>query len=187
MKLFIKRNKIELILTFLLLLIGLLCVFLSGKTIMIIITYLMGVFFIASGITVLVGTIKNRSVVMNDLWLPITQGIVLIILGSCLFIFPGHLVRLIVGAIFLIIPTIKIILHNNKKETFLKELYKYIIGLIFIISIDIFLDIIFFIIGLILLIGAVILLVYTIKSFKKDQSNSLMYKIFIKKILKEVE
>lgn len=187
MKLFIKKNKIEIMLALALLIIGTICVILSGKTIIKIITYLMGAFFIISGITVIVGTIKNKSVVTTSLTIPIVQGVVLIILGSSLYIFPNHLVRLIVGILFIIIPTIKIILENEKIMVFKKELYKYIIGLIFIISFDRLLDILFIIIGVALIGLSIVLIIYTIKSFKKDQKNSLLYKLFMKKILDEAQ
>lgn len=187
MKLFIKKNKIEIILASVLLIIGVLCIILSGITIISIITYLMGAFFIISGITVIVGTVKNRSVVTTSLTIPIIQGVVLIVLGSSLFIFPNHLVRLIVGIMFIIIPTIKIILEKEKLAGLKKQIYKYIIGLIFIISFDKILDILFIIIGVGLIVASILLLVYTIKSFKKDKSNSFLYKFFMKKLLSETE
>lgn len=187
MKLFIKKNKIEIIIALALLIIGVLCIVLSGKTIINIITYLIGAFFIISGITVIVGTIKNKSVVTTSLTIPIVQGVVLIILGSSLYIFPNHLVRLIVGILFIIIPTIKIILETEKLTVFKKELYKYIIGLIFIISFDRLLDILFMVIGVVLIGLSVVLIIYTIKSFKNDQNNSLLYKLFVKKLLDEAQ
>jgi hypothetical protein len=84
----------------------------------------------------------------------IIQSIVLIILSVLIILFPGHITRVIIGVIFLMIPIMELIYAQDKWVQVKKDIWKYVFGIILILSFNAILKIVLVILGSLLILIA---------------------------------
>lgn len=182
MKLFLKKCRVEMITFLVLLLIASLAIFLSKDALINLVSYGLGIFFILTGILIFVTTIRNRANEESHLAFLFLQGLVVLGLGIAVIVFKSYWIRLLIGGIVLLIPIVKTINANDKKMQIIKEIPKVIAGLILVLSFNQVIKILFLVIGIVLFILSIVLLVFTIKSYRQNKHNSLFYSFFVKTI-----
>ncbi|HEY8444800.1 MAG TPA: hypothetical protein VIK94_01575 [Bacilli bacterium] len=175
-----RKNILAIIIIFLLFLFSSLLLIIEAKKVITIIMYIIASFMIIMGISFLISARQYRG---NDKKILIIQSIFLILFSTITFIFPSALMRTILGALFIIIPLIKMLFVEDKFKQFIKDIYKYIIGLILLLSFDSVLDIAVKTLGVLLFALGIILLVILIKN--RHQNTNILYKLMIKLLLKK--
>ncbi|NLD27005.1 MAG: hypothetical protein GX661_06560 [Acholeplasmataceae bacterium] len=108
-------------------------------------------------------------------------GFVLLALAVIVILYPDYLVRIIIGLTLIIYPTLRLIVQENKGRFFLNQLWKYVVGIIFIVANDTVLDIFFVIIGIALYVAAGFLILLLIRTYRQGQTNLL--KVYLLKVL----
>ena len=103
---------------------GILLFFLPLGNIVKVMTIILGVLLLISGvIKIIMGTSGyGRILGMN--------GIIQAIMGLFLIIFPGGMLNIIFASILIVLPIIRIILANDKKEAFKDELFTLVLGIV---------------------------------------------------------
>src|SRR5690606_28994239 len=91
--------------------------------------------------------IQSQHYLGDDKTKLIVQSIILIIFAVLLFVFPEYLLRLIIGSILILVPLIELILATDKLAQLKKDIWKYIVGIIFVLSFGIILKIVFVSLG----------------------------------------
>ncbi|HQA20150.1 MAG TPA: DUF308 domain-containing protein [Bacilli bacterium] len=184
MNLFIKKARLELITVAVLLIIASLMIFLSKQALIILVSIILGLFFIGTGILILVTTIKNRHQEEPNLFFLLAQGIVVLTFGICAIVFRTYWLRLVVGVLMIVYAVLKIIIASNKKSQIFKELPKTIIGLVLVLSLEAIIKLVFLILGIIIFVLCGILIFLTIRAYRKNKHNSLFYQFFMNTLTK---
>ena len=132
-----------------------------------------GIFIIVSGVSSLlmnkysIGYNKNSNLII---------GVIQIILGFVMIIYPHNIANIIVGTLLIILPIYKVLTSNDHKEALKKEAVKLTIGLIILVcgigsTINVILDIL----GIIIIVLSTIYIIYNIiiliKANKKDKQE----------------
>jgi hypothetical protein len=175
MKQYLKNNLILIILCLIFIALGILCILARGEDIIDIFSYLALVYLVLIGGWMIFSAIKYKGLLKensNFLNKPlgyIIQGVILILAGITIVIFPKFLVRLIIGIILILLPLITLINHPDRIRYLRNNFWKFIIGLIFILAFDGVLDILFIVIGSIL-IGIACWIIYLLIINYKDKT-----------------
>lgn len=175
-----KKNLLAIIIIFLLFLFSGLLIFIASEVVINIAMYIIAILMIIMAIGFLL-SVKNYQ--GRDKSILIVQSILLIIFSVLLFVFPSALMRAILGGLLIILPLIKLFTVENKFDQFLKDLYKYILGVILLFSFDSILDIVVKAVGVLLLALGILLLIILFKNRHKDVN--ILYQIMIKFLLKK--
>lgn len=182
---YLKNNFILVIVSFVLILLGIMCIMIRGDSIFLIFSILALVYLIVIGGWMIYSSFKFKDHLdqntnfLNKSKGYLIQGIIMILAGILIISFPDFLVRLIIGIILIILPLITLIKHDDKKRYLKNNFWKFIVGLIFVLAFDIVLDILFIIIGssLIILAGWIIYLLiinYNDKTYPNVISKYIM-------------
>lgn len=155
---YFKNNLILLIISIVLIILGVFCILVRGSDIIRIFSYIALIYLIAIGGWMIFSGFKYKEYlesnpnILNKPIGYIVQGSIFVILGVLIIIFPAFLVRLIIGIFLIILPLITLITHEDKKKYIKNNFWKFIVGLLFVVAVDVVLDILFIIIGACLLI-----------------------------------
>ena len=137
--LYIKKNVLTLIIMLLLVSLGILLMILDPNVLIRIFMYVIAVILIGIAIGFI---INSQNYLGKDKTKIIIQSIVLIVLSVLIMIYPKHITRVIIGAIFLMIPIMELIYSQDKWQQFKKDIWKYIIAIILILSFNTILKIV---------------------------------------------
>ena len=153
---------------------GILLFFLPLGNIVKVMTIILGVLLLISGvIKIIMGTSGyGRILCMN--------GIIQAIMGLFLIIFPGGMLNIIFASILIVLPIIRIILANDKKEAFKDELFTLVLGIVILFfGINQTLDVVRYILGSLVIIYALynLYLAYQDYHKAKEEDNVLDAKI----------
>jgi hypothetical protein len=80
------------------------------------------------------------------------QAVILLTTSILSIIYPDYLLRIIIGIVLIIIPSIKLLFEVDKKRYLKNNFWKYIVGILFVLASDGILNVIFIIIGLSLIL-----------------------------------
>jgi len=157
----------------------------SGAQLIAIFSYVAAVYLFLVGISFLVAAIrfdqyleaKNKP--RRQQTLLILEALFLLALGALIIIFPTYTVRIIIGVTLLVIPTLHLIFNGGRREYFLKNGWKYLIGIIFILAAEAIIDYVFFGLGILLALFDVYLLVLFILNCQDPSHPSLIAKYFL--------
>ena len=188
---YLKNNIILIIINIFLIILGFFCILVKGSDIIKIFSFISLVYLTVIGGWMIFSGIRYRKYLesnTNILSKPlgyIIQGSIFIILGVLIVIFPGFLVRLVIGIFLIILPLITLITYEDKKRYFKNNFWKFIIGLLFVIAVDVVLDILFIIIGACLLIVACWIFYLLIINYKDPNKQNLITKYMMLYIIKK--
>lgn len=141
---YLRRNIFTIILMFIAFILGICSILIDPNIIIKIIMYILAIILVIVAISFL---IKSRIYLGKDKKMLIVQSICLIIISFALFLVPSQIMRIIIGVLFIIYPLIFMFTVNNKFARFKKDLPKYFIGILLILSLDSILKILMIIIG----------------------------------------
>lgn len=179
---YLRKNILALILIALSFLFGVCAILVDPNSLIRIVMYILALFLIIVAVNFL---IKSKEYLGKDKANLIIQSICLIIASIAIIFIPGDVIRIIIGVIFILYPLIYMFTVNNKFKQFKKDLPKYIIGLLLILSLDKLLKLFMIIIGsLLILFGFYLIIMLIINRNNKDQPNiivKLAFKLFFKK------
>lgn len=188
---YFKNNLILLIISIVLIILGVFCIIVRGSDIIRIFSYIALIYLIAIGGWMIFSGFKYKEYlesnpnILNKPIGYIVQGSIFVILGVLIIIFPAFLVRLIIGIFLIILPLITLITHEDKKKYIKNNFWKFIVGLLFVVAVDVVLDILFIIIGacLLIVVGWVIYLL--IINYKDPTKPNLITKYMMIYIIKK--
>lgn len=188
---YFKNNLILLIISIVLIILGVFCILVRGSDIIRIFSYIALIYLIAIGGWMIFSGFKYKEYlesnpnILNKPIGYIVQGSIFVILGVLIIIFPAFLVRLIIGIFLIILPLITLITHEDKKKYIKNNFWKFIVGLLFVVAVDVVLDILFIIIGacLLIVVGWVIYLL--IINYKDPTKPNLITKYMMIYIIKK--
>lgn len=178
---YIQHSKYELLAS--LVLIGIGCMFLFVPTEVFIYILAVLIAIIAFGMIVSALSRSERFDAKHPFWMTIGQGVLFLVVATTMILFPFYAIRIGAGIIFIVVPLIKLMYAKNKQQFFLKDIYKYIIGIIFILSPKGVLDMIFFVLGVLIIGIAIVIIVFSFKSYRQGKSHSVFYNMAYKKII----
>lgn len=188
---YFKNNLILLIISIVLIILGVFCILVRGSDIIRIFSYIALIYLIAIGGWMIFSGFKYKEYlesnpnILNKPIGYIVQGSIFVILGVLIIIFPAFLVRLIIGIFLIILPLITLITYEDKKKYIKNNFWKFIVGLLFVVAVDVVLDILFIIIGacLLIVVGWVIYLL--IINYKDPTKPNLITKYMMIYIIKK--
>lgn len=182
MKNYLKNNLLVIILIILLFALGTFCFLIDGKDFIKIFSILAFIYLLFIGSWMIYAAIKyGKDLDLNSgFWNKkpgyLIQGVILIGASIIILLYPNYLVRLIIGILLIIVPTIKLIHAYNKRKYLRNNFWKFIVGIILIFAIDIILEIMFFIIGGILYACAIFLIYLLIYNYKDHSKPNIITK-----------
>lgn len=179
---YLKKNILTLIAIAILITIGVLFIFINPVFLINVLMYSVAILLTIIAIRFI---ITSHHYLGKDKIILIFQSIVLILFSVLLFIVPDYISRLIIGIILLFIPIVELVFTNNKIEQLKKDIWKYVIGIIFILSFNLVLKIVFVSLG-IAIIAFAGYLIYLLILHKKDNQNIFVI-LFLKKIIRKDE
>jgi uncharacterized membrane protein HdeD (DUF308 family) len=182
---YLKRNLPVILFIGVLLLVGTFCIFFPESDFIEIFSWLAATYLFTMGLVLIIfalcyaqdlrsGSFFDRSPAY------LLYGFLLLGLAVIIIIYPDYLVRIIIGFTLIIFPTLKLLTQENKKKFFLSQLWKYFVGIIFILANDTLLDVFFIIIGIALYLAAVFLIWLLIKY--RSQGQNLL-KVYLLRVL----
>lgn len=176
-----KRNyQIDAIIS---ILIGLLLIFIPTNAILNILQFILGFCLIIIYLPTAIISFTSSNMTYIGI-----KSLIFTILGFVIVFFGFNIIGTVIGVIMLTFLFFDLINANNKRETFKKDLVKYIISIILIfIGVNKIIDIIVLIAGLLLVIGGIIKLAFDVKITNKQNTNSSNGKINEKVIDAEFE
>lgn len=188
---YLKNNLILIIISIILIIVGVFCILVRGSDIIRIFSYIALIYLIVIGGWMIFSGIKYKKFLESNTNLLnkpigyIVQGSVFIILGVLIVIFPSFLVRLAIGLLLIILPLITLITQEDKKRYLKNNFWKFIVGLLFVIAVDVVLDILFIIIGACLLIVAGLIIYLLVINHKDPTKPNLITKYIMMYIIKK--
>lgn len=181
---YLKTNYLAIILILMLIILGTLFIIVSGENFIKIFSYLAASYLIIVGIAMIVLTIRqqnylNESTYSKKVMGNIIYALVLFVLGILIIIFPDYLVRIFIGITLIFFPTLELLQSKNKKNYLRNNFWKYLIGIIFIIAVDVVLEILFNFIGVAFYVFALFLIVMLIRNYHNQEYPNLISKYII--------
>lgn len=164
---------------------ALLFILASGAQLIAIFSYAAAVYLFIVGISFLVaavrfdGYLEPKQKPRRQQTLLILEALFLLALGALIIIFPTYTVRIIIGVTLLVIPTLHLIFNGGRREYFLKNGWKYLIGIIFILAAEAIIDYVFFALGILLGLFDVYLIVLFVINGKDPAKPNLIAKYFL--------
>ncbi|MCK9471288.1 MAG: hypothetical protein WC006_04400 [Bacilli bacterium] len=187
---YIKNNLLLIILSFIFILLGIVCILIDASSITLLFSILALIYLVMIGSWMIYSSFKYKTYLeKNDLFINkplgyLIQGIVMMLAGILIVIYNTFLTKLIIGIILIILPLITLITHENKKVYFKNNFWKFIVGLIFIFAIDLILEIIFIIIGVGFILFALFIIYLLIINYKDKNYPNIITKYVMMYIVK---
>lgn len=188
---YLKNNIILIFISILLLALGILCILIDGKNVINAFSILALVYLFGVGGWMIFSAFKYRDYLEannNFMIKPIgyiIQGVILIFLGVLVIFYSDVLVRIIIGILLIILPLITLITEDDKIGYLKRNFWKFIVGLIFILTFDIIIDIIFTIIGIGLIVCVGFIIYLLVKNYKEKEYSNLITKYIVMYIIKK--
>ena len=179
---YLKKNFLTLIVITLLIAFGILLILLDPELLIKIFMYVVAIMLIIMAIGFL---ISAKQYVGNDKTKLIIQSIILIILSVLLMIFPKYITRIIIGIIFLLIPIMELIYATDKSAQFKEDIWKYIVGIILVLSFTIVLKFVLIFLGVFLILIAGYLIYLLIKHHNDKNIPNVLVIIFLKQFFRK--
>ncbi|GEM_PF-794320 len=157
----------------------------SGAQLIAIFSYVAAVYLFILGISFLVAAIRfdkyleSHEKSRRQQTLLILEALFLLALGTLIIIFSTYTVRIIIGVTLLVIPTLHIIFNGGRREYFLKNGWKYLIGIIFILAAEAIIDYVFLALGILFLLFDVYLIVLFVINSQNPSKPNLIAKYFL--------
>lgn len=187
---YLRNNIILIVMTIILIALGVFCILVDGEDVIKVFSYLAASYLIIIGGWMIYAAFRyknelnhSRHIINNHLGY-LLQGILLIGFAVLIVLFPGYLVRIIIGICLLLLPTYTLIFEENKKQYFIRNLWKYIIGIIFVLAIDVVMEILFIIIGIVLFIVAIYFIYLLVINYRDKEYPNVITKYSIAYIIK---
>ena len=147
---------------------GLLFVFLDYSKIIDWLYFVVSSFLIIGGLYKLFDQNKVKENYIN--------GLVNIFIGILLLLFRNFILSIILGCILLVLPIVRIVLSDNKKNTFKQQIPFIILGVLICFSGDIFANVFFKILGVLLMLFAIYqfvsIFIYRLQLIKVNKETS---------------
>lgn len=178
---YFRHSRFEFWASIVLIVLGLLFIFVPTE----IFVYILAIFiaFVGLGMILSVISKSDRFRSHHPKWMTVSQGLLFLGTAAVMIIFPMYAVRIIGGIVFLLVPLIKLFNAKDKKTYFIKDIYKYIIGIIIVLIPEASLDLLLFVIGIGLVALGVLIIVLSYRSFKQGKQHSMFYNMAYKKII----
>lgn len=187
---YLRNNLIIIIITIILIALGVFCILVDGEDVIQVFSYLAAGYLIIIGGWMIYAAFRYKDQlnysrhIINRYLGYLLQGILLIGFAVLVILFPGYLIRIIIGICLILLPTYTLIIEENKKQYFLRNLWKYIIGIIFVLAIDVVMEILFIIIGIVLFLIAIYFIYLLVINYRDKDYPNVITKYFIAYILK---
>lgn len=181
LKSYIRHSKFEIWASIALIIFGLLFIFVPTEVFI----YILAIFIALVGFGMVLSVVSKtkRFQSQHPKWMTVSQGVLFLATAAVMILFPIYAIRVIGGIIFILVPFIKLLNAKDKKTYFLKDIYKYIIGLIIVLIPKASLELLLFVIGIGLVALGVLILVLSYKSYKQGKEHSMFYNMAYKKII----
>jgi hypothetical protein len=181
---YLKINYQSLILILALIVLGTFCLLLSGENFIRMFSYLAAAYLLLMGITVIVFSFRYQEYLKNDTFLDravgyFIYGIVLLSLAVLIILYPDYLVRIFIGITLIVFPTIQLIKSVDKKSFLRYNFWKYLVGIIFIIAVDVILEILFHFLGIAFYALAIFLIIMLVRNYHNHEYPNLVSKYII--------
>lgn len=182
---YLKNNLVLVIAVIILIALGTFCILISGNDIYKAFSIFALVYLVAVGGWMIYSSFHYKNYLeANPTFLNrplgyLIQGGILIILGVLILIFPRFLVRLLIGLLLIAQPLVTLITTDDKLNYLKYNFWKFIVGLIFILAIDIVLDILFIIIGVGLILFAAFIIYVLIINYKDRTYPNVITKYIV--------
>lgn len=182
---YLLNNIILVIAVIFLTVLGIFCILIDGDDVYKIFSIISLIYLCCIGIWMIYSSfyykdnLKNNSNFLNQPLGYLIQGIVLIALGVIIVLFPNFIVRFVVGIMLIIQPLFSLIIADNKLSYLKVNFWKFIVGLIFILAIDIILDILLLIIGILLILIACFIIYIIIINYKDRTYPNIITKYIV--------
>jgi len=188
---YLKNNLIVLIVIIVLVALGSFFIMVSGENFIKIFSYLGATYLTIIGIYLIVSAFKykrylqaNHSKINSQIGY-IIQGILLLGLATLIILFPSYLVRIFIGVTLILLPTVQLFFKENKKSYFIGSIWKYIIGIIFLLAVEEIIQIVFIVIGVIFYLLAIYLIYLLVINYKYLDKPNIVTKYFIAYIIRK--
>lgn len=181
---YLKINYQTILLILSLIVLGIFCIILKGENFIAIFSYLAAGILILLGIAMIAFSIRYYDYLQSGSFLDrsvgyFTYGTVLIASAVLIILFPDYLVRILIGISLIIFPTVRLIQAKDKKRYLRNNFWKYLIGVIFIIAVDVIMEVLFDFLGIAFIAGAIFLTVMLIKNYQNKEEPNLFSKYII--------
>lgn len=182
---YILNNIILVIAVVVLTVLGIFCIIIDGEDVYKIFSIIALIYLCFIGLWMIFSSfyykenLKNNSNFINKPIGYLIQGIIIIALGLIIVLYPNFIVRFVVGILLIIQPLVYLIITDNKLSYLKSNFWKFIIGLIFILAIDIILDILLLIIGILLILIACFIIYIIIINYKDRTYPNIITKYIV--------
>lgn len=181
---YLKNNYQTIIFILALIVLGIFCIMLKGENFIEIFSYLAAGILMLVGISMIVFSIRYHDYLQGGRFLDrsvgyFTYGTVLLAFALLIIIYPEYLVRIIIGISLIIFPTIRLIQAEDKKRFLRYNFWKFLIGIIFIIAVDVILEILFDFLGIAFIAGAIFLIVMLVRNYNNKEEPNLFSKYIV--------
>jgi hypothetical protein len=174
---YLKKNSLVVLLIMLLLFGAGICFFLPAAYFFRVFAWISFSYLIVMGCSMIYLTFRYYNNLRQGSFLDfpgyLIYGLFLIIFGILSLLYPEYLVRIIIGITFIIFPTWRILESKDKKEALSYQFWKYIVGIIFVLSTSFMIKFIFVFIGIAFLVIAIYLSWLLIKQYRNNNQNLL--------------
>lgn len=179
---YLRKNILTLVLMFVALGLGVAAIFVNPNIIIKIIMYILAIILLLTSINFLR---KSRVYLGKDKKILIIQSVGLIIVSLALFIVPSQIMRIIIGVLFIVYPLVFMFSVNNKFAQFKKDIPKYLIGILLILSLDTILKIVMMVLGSVLIIFGLYLAMLLVINSRNPEKPNVLLKIAMKLFLRK--
>lgn len=143
---YLKKNYLILIFIVVLTALGTFFIVLPGKDFIKIFSVILAVYLlIAAGTLALAPSDQSR--IWRRRPALLAEAAALLALAVLTVLFPVYMVRIVIFLVLIVTPTVKLLTGPDKKRYFRHNFWKYIVGVIFILTVEILVDIAFIILG----------------------------------------
>ncbi|MCK9536391.1 MAG: hypothetical protein M0R05_02185 [Bacilli bacterium] len=179
---YLKKNYAVIILIVLSLAIGTFFIVLPGKDFIKIFSIILAIYLVIASGSLLTMAFSRPAAnsFLKGRTAKIIGAALLVLLAVLTVLFPVYMVRIVIFLVMIVTPTVLLIVSPHKKIYLRDNFWKYIVGVIFILAVEVLVDIAFIILGIAFYVLAFFIIYLLIVNSRYQEKPSLVNKYLVR-------
>jgi len=179
---YLKKNYAVIILIVLSLAIGTFFIVLPGKDFIKIFSIILAIYLVIASGSLLTMAFSRPAAnsFLKGRTAKIIGAALLVLLAVLTVLFPVYMVRIVIFLVMIVTPTVLLIVSPYKKIYLRDNFWKYIVGVIFILAVEVLVDIAFIILGIAFYVLAFFIIYLLIVNSRYQEKPSLVNKYLVR-------